>query len=210
MPAVLPLLALLGLASGLRGLLPVASRFAGCPGDLAVDLVCQLFHLALGKPQCGGLVPENALGGTLHSLAKLADPLAGEARRFRRLLGDASLGKLPGLLDRVGDLLLVGLADGVEQVLGQEGFGFLGIADGPAHLIDELVQLLLLLFQRLLDLLAIGRAAQGLAGAVLPGIEFLGESALGLVKLFGLVAHCGHSRRRTGWTTACAGRRGRC
>ena len=78
-----------------------------------------------------------------------------------------------------------------KRFLGQQRLGLLGLAHGASHPLDEILQLLPLLFQLLLDLLAIGGVAEGLAGAVLPGVEFLGEAVLVLVELPGLVPHLG-------------------
>ena len=130
--------------------LPAAS--GSCPVAWAISRsiwFAEVFHLALGQPQGGGLVAEDAPGGPLDALAQLLDPLAGAAGRLGRLLGEAGVGQLLGLLERLGDLLLVGLADGVEQVLGQQRLGLLGLVHGPSHPLEELVQLLPLLFERL-------------------------------------------------------------
>ena len=177
------------------GILVVASRtrgvFAGRLGDLAVDLVGEVFHLALRPPQRGGLVPEDAPGGPLDALAELLDPLAGVAGGLGRLVDETGVGQLLGLLQGLGDRLLVRLADGVEEVLGQQRLGLLGLAHGASHPLDEVVQLLLLLFQLLLDLLAIGGVAEGPLGLSFQASSFSERRSLVLVELLGLVAHLG-------------------
>ena len=96
-------------------------------------------------------------------------------------------------LERVGDLLLVGLADGVEEVLGQQRLGLLGLLHRLAHPLEELVELLLLLLEPLADLLAL----VGVAERLPLGVWFQASSCsvsllLVLVELPGLVAHLGH------------------
>ncbi len=188
---VLTLLPLLRRPAGLPGPLRIIRWLTGSLGDLAVDLVCQVFHLVLCQAQRGDLVAQNALGGTFHPLTELLDSLAGKAGCPRRLVGEAGVGQLPGLVNGLGNPLLIGLADGIKQILGQQGFGFLGLAHGVPHVLDEPVQLLALLFQRLLDLLAVGGVAEARAGVILPGVELLGQAVLALIELPGLVAHRG-------------------
>ena len=88
--------------------------------------------------------------------------------------------------------MLVRLADGVEEVLGQERLGFLGVLDRVAHPVEELVELLPLLFELLAGLLALLGVAERLPGAAVPGVELLGELVLVLVEPPRLVAHLGH------------------
>ena len=59
------------------------------------------------------------------------------------------------------------------------------------HPLDEVFELLPLLFEALLDLLAILGVAERLAGAILLGFELLGEAILVFVELLRPVAHLG-------------------
>jgi hypothetical protein len=168
----LALLARLALFSGLAGLgwLALAPRSLALgvrvgpglgvgrvvpSGELAVDLIRQVFEFGLGSLEGGGLVAQDAPGGLLDAFSELADPLASLAGGPGGFLVDADLGQLLGLLQGVGDGLLVGLVDGLEKLLGQERLGLLGLLDGLAHPLQEGVELLLLAFEPLLDLLAI-------------------------------------------------------
>ena len=74
----------------------------------------------------------------------MLDSLAGVARCLGGIVGDSQLGQLLGGLERVGDLLFVGLSDRVVEVLGQERLGFLGILHRVLHLFEQLVEALLL------------------------------------------------------------------
>ena len=104
----------------------------------------------------------------------------------------AQAGQLLGGLERVGDLLFVGLADRIVKVLGQKRLGFLGVLHGGSHLVEKLVEGLLLLFEPLGHLFAVTGVAQGRLGTVLGGFKLLGEFFLILIEPPRLVAHLGH------------------
>ena len=147
-PACLPLRFLVPLpilALTIRGIRigPVGLR------ELAVDLVREVFDLSLGATQGGGLVAQDAPGRPFDPFAQLLDPLAGVSRGLGRFGGDPGSGQLLGLLERLGDRLLVGLADGVEEVLGQERLGLLGLSHRATHPLDEVFELLPLLLEAL-------------------------------------------------------------
>src|SRR5262249_36850234 len=122
-------------------------------GDLAVDLVGEVVELALGPAERGGLVAEDGLGRLVDALAELLDPLAGAPRELVRLAGDAGVNELPGRLEGLGELLLVGLADGVIQPPGQERLGVLGLLGRVPHAVEDLLDPVVLLRDALAELL---------------------------------------------------------
>ena len=141
---------LLGLARfrGRSGLVADGRRLlAGRLGDFSIDLIGEIFELALRTPQGGRFVAQHAPGGAFDSLAHLADPLAGMPRRLGRIVGDSQVRQLLGRLECIRDLVLGRLSDRVVQILGQKRLGLLGVLHGVAHLIEELVEILLLLAQ---------------------------------------------------------------
>jgi hypothetical protein len=99
---------------------------------------------------------------------------------------------LLGGLECIGDLLFVRLPDRVEKILGQERLSFLGILDRVFHLIEKLVETLLLLFESLGSFSSFPVIAKRRLGAILGGLELLRERFLVLVQLSRLVAHLGH------------------
>jgi hypothetical protein len=165
---------------------------AGCLGDLAVNLICEIFELALCSLQRSRFVAKNALGRPFDALAQLFNSLASELRRLGGILGHTKVDQLPGDFQGVGDLLFGRLSDRVVQALGQERLGFLGVLDGAAHLIHDLVETLLLLIESLVDLFAFGRVAQGMLLTIVGGIKLFGELLLILVQTSRLGAHVGH------------------
>ena len=63
--------------TGLLGAGAVALAGAVRAGNLAIDLVGQVFQFLPGPPQGRRLVAQDAAGRALHALAHLAEPLAG-------------------------------------------------------------------------------------------------------------------------------------
>jgi hypothetical protein len=145
-----------GFGSGLTW--PLISRPGWFPaigvvlGDLLAQLPGKLLDLVAGALERGGLVAEDAPRGAFHSLAKLVEPRARALRRFERLLGDPRLGHPAGFFQVVRDRLLLGLADRVVQVLGEQRLGFLGLADGLLHPFEQVLKRGLLVFEVFLDL----------------------------------------------------------
>ena len=122
-------------------------------GDFLIDLVGEIFELALCSPQGRCFVAQHAPGRPFDPLAHLLYSLAGVPRCLGGLFCYAQPGQLLGGLERIGDLMFVRLADRIIEILGQKRLGFLGVLDGIAHLVEKLVEGLLLLFEPLGHLL---------------------------------------------------------
>ena len=130
-------LILAGLRDEGRCRLPV---LAGRLGDLVINLIGEIFELALCAAQGRRFVAQDAPGRAFDTLAHLLDPLAGVAGRLGGIFGDAQVGQLLGGLERIGDLLFVRLSDRVVEILGQERLGFLGVLHRVSHLLEKLVE----------------------------------------------------------------------
>ncbi len=108
---------------------PLSGRrfLAGRLGDFLIDLIGEIFELALGATEGRRFVAQHALGRPFDALAHLLDALAGVPRCLGGVFWHAQPSQLLGGLERIGDLLFVGLADRVVEILGQERLGFLGV-----------------------------------------------------------------------------------
>ena len=185
--------------SGLLRVPPWSCRWflAGRLGDFLIDLIGEIFELALGPPEGRRFVAQDAPGRPFDALSHLLDPLAGVPRRLGGVFAHAQLGQLLGGFERIGDLLFVRLSDRIVEILGQERLGFLGILHGVSHLVEKLVEVLLLLFESLGDLLAFAGVAKRGLRAILGGLKLFGELFLILVETPRLVAHLGHFLRES-------------
>jgi len=168
---------------------------AGCLRDFAIDLVGEIFELALRAFQGGGFVAEDALGRAFDPLPQLLDALAGVAGCLGGILGDSQFDELLGDLECVGDLLIGRLSDRVVEPFGQERLRLLRILHRALHLIHEVIESLLLLSEALTDLLALSRVTQRVLRFLVGGVELFGDLILLLVQASRLVAHLGHFLR---------------
>ena len=108
-------------------------------------------------------------------LPQLLDALAGVPGCLGGIVGDSQVDQLLGDLERIGDLLLGRLPDRVVQLLGQERLGFLGVLDGAAHLLEQLIEAFFLLFEALADLLSLAGIAQRVLRGLVARLELLGD-----------------------------------
>jgi hypothetical protein len=178
---------------------PLSCRWLlpGRLGDFLINLIGEIFQLGLGPAQGRRFVAQDAPGRAFHTLAHLLDPLAGVPGRLGGVVAHSQLGQLLGGFQRVGDLLFVRLSDGVVEIFGQERLGFLSILDRVFHLIEKLIEVLLLLIESLGGFFAFPGVAKRRLRTILGGFELLGELFLILVQMPRLVAHLGHFLRES-------------
>ena len=159
----------LALIAGVRIVLAVAAvrvgLAAGGLGDLAIDLVGEVLELALGPLEAAVSSPRTLSAARSTPSRNCSMPWPAWRDALAASSATPRSTSCWAALSASGILLLVRLADGVEELLGQERLGLLGVLDGAAHPVEELVEPLLCCFEALADLLALA----GVAERVLPG-----------------------------------------
>jgi hypothetical protein len=140
--------------------LPCGWILTGRLGDFVIDLIGEILELALSAAKGCGFVAQYAPGRPFDTLAHLLDPLTGMPGCLGRIFVHTQLGQLLGGFKRVGDLLVVRLANRIVKVFGQERLGLFGSFHGGSHLLEQFVEVLLLLVKPLGDLFALARVAQ--------------------------------------------------
>ncbi len=97
-----------------------------------------------------------------------------------------------GVVERLLGFALIRLAQGVVEVAGEDGFGYLGDLRDLAHVLEQVVEFLLLAFQLLLELPAFAVVGQGLAATFVEVFHPFADLFLGIGEVAGLGAHFAH------------------
>jgi len=153
-----------------------------------------------GAAEGFGLVAEDALGGLFDAFAEFGDAAIGFGFGLAGVVEEAFVEELFAGVEGLVGLLLMRLADGVVELLGEEGFGGLGLLDGLLHVVEEFLEVLALLSQVARDLLTLVCLGVAEAGVLLllgglGGVEVgqaVGEVLLFFLQVAGVFAHFGH------------------